>query len=123
MTQAAMEAPPETTETVAPQGDTRRIDRFLHLMLERGASDLHLSVGRPPMFRLSGEVDPIRYRTLSQPDFEAMIKPIVTPELWAEYETTGDIDFAYQLGEESRFVDNIGEISPGKPGGGLGYFG
>ena len=97
-----------STDCAAPvQADTRRIDRFLHLMLERGASDLHLSVGRPPMFRLSGEVDPIRYRTLSQQDFEAMLRPITPPELWSEYERSGDIDFAYQLGEESRFRVNV----------------
>ena len=39
-----------------------RIDRFLKLMNDRGASDLHLAVGRPPMFRLNGLMDPIRYR-------------------------------------------------------------
>ena len=38
-----------------------RIDRFLRLMNDRGASDLHLSVGRPPIFRLSGRMEPIRY--------------------------------------------------------------
>jgi twitching motility protein PilT len=99
MSQAAAPAPPAS--------DSRRIDRFLHLMLERGASDLHLSVGRPPMFRLSGEVDPIRYRTLSQSDFEAMMKPITPPRLWVEWVEHGDADFAYQLGDESRFRVNL----------------
>jgi twitching motility protein PilT len=97
----------QTAAPAPPASDSRRIDRFLHLMLERGASDLHLSVGRPPMFRLSGEVDPIRYRTLSQSDFEATMKPITPPRLWAEWAEQGDADFAYQLGEESRFRVNL----------------
>ena len=107
MTQAVTEAPPQPAEATSPQGDTRRIDRFLHLMMERGASDLHLSVGRPPMFRLSGDVDPIRYRTLTLQDFEAMVQPITSPELWAAFQESGDLDFAYQLGEESRFRVNL----------------
>ena len=38
-----------------------KIDRFLKLMNDRGASDFHLTVGRPPMLRASGlmEIDPL----------------------------------------------------------------
>ena len=60
-------ATPTATMPEVPAGlDSRRIDRFLRLMMDRGASDLHLSCGRPPMFRLSGEMDPIRYRPLTR---------------------------------------------------------
>ncbi|MEM7245858.1 MAG: type IV pilus twitching motility protein PilT [Acidobacteriota bacterium] len=96
-----------------PSLDTRRIDRFLQLMLERGASDLHLSVGRPPMFRLSGEMDAIRYRTLSQVDFDGLIRPITPAALWADFEENGDVDYAYQLGEDSRFRVNLFEQERG----------
>jgi Tfp pilus assembly pilus retraction ATPase PilT len=41
-----------------------KIERFLRLMTSRGASDFHLTVGRPPMLRVSGTIEPIRYRTL-----------------------------------------------------------
>ena len=57
-----------------------RIDRFLQLMVERGASDLHFSVSRPPMFRLNGEIDPLRYRVISNEDYVAMMQPIVPPQ-------------------------------------------
>ena len=97
--QTAPQAATAEAEAARPQGDSRRIDRFLRLMMERGASDLHLSVGRPPMFRLSGELDPIRYRTLSEQDFETLIRPITPPHLWADWLDRGDIDYAYQLGD------------------------
>lgn len=42
----------------------RKIDRFLRLMNDRGASDFHLAVGRPPMLRVSGTMEQIRYRTM-----------------------------------------------------------
>lgn len=98
------EAPPPDPSTAA---DTRRIDRFLRLMIDRGASDLHLSVGRPPLFRLSGEMDPVRYRPLTPHDFEAMIKPISPAHLWAQWEETGDADFAYQLDAGTRYRVNL----------------
>ena len=99
-------APPVPTEQAA-SADTRRIDRFLRLMIDRGASDLHLSVGRPPLFRLSGEMDPVRYRPLTPTDFETMIRPISPPHLFAQWEETGDIDFAYQLDAGTRFRVNL----------------
>ena len=90
-----------------PAHDTRRIDRFLELMVERGASDLHMSVGRPPMFRASGSMEPIRFRTLEASDFESMIRPMTPAEQWADFEKTGDVDFAYQLRDSGRFRVNL----------------
>ncbi len=83
-----------------------RIDRFLKLMNDRGASDLHLSVGRPPIFRLGGRMEPIRYRTISEGDFKALLQPIAPPHLWQDYVTGGDADFAYELPGVCRFRVN-----------------
>ncbi len=87
---------------------THRIDRFLKLMNDRGASDLHLAVGRPPIFRMHGGLEPIRYRTIAEPDWHTLIKPIVPPSLWAKWESTGDIDFAYEVADLARFRVNLG---------------
>ncbi|MBL8601335.1 MAG: type IV pilus twitching motility protein PilT [Myxococcales bacterium] len=84
-----------------------RIDRFLKLMNDRGASDLHLSVGRPPIFRLGGRMEPIRYRTIGEGDFRALVEPIAPMHLWAEYLKGGDADFAYELPGVCRFRVNI----------------
>jgi twitching motility protein PilT len=84
-----------------------RIDRFLRLMNDRGASDLHLSVGRPPIFRLSGRMEPIRYRTLDRTDFIQLLEPIAPAHLWHEFVETGDIDFAYEVPGVSRFRVNL----------------
>ena len=87
--------------------EVHRIDRFLRLMQDRGASDLHLSVGRPPMLRLSGELDPIRYRTLTVKDYVELIRPVAGEELWAEFKRTGDIDLAYAADDIARFRVNL----------------
>ncbi len=84
-----------------------RIDRFLKLMSDRGASDLHLSVGRPPIFRLGGRMEPIRYRTLDDVDYKNLLEPITPMHIWADYLDNGDADFAYELPGVCRFRVNM----------------
>jgi twitching motility protein PilT len=84
-----------------------RIDRFLRLMNDKGASDLHLSVGRPPIFRLSGRMDPIRYRVIEDSDYTSLVQPITPPHLWEQYQREGDADFAYEIPGVSRFRVNL----------------
>ena len=84
-----------------------RIDRFLQLMNDRGASDLHFSVGHPPLLRLHGQVDPIRYRRLTDGDFEAYIREITPPKLWERFCETGDVDYAHEVPGLARFRVNL----------------
>ncbi|MEA2238463.1 MAG: twitching motility protein PilT [Thermoanaerobaculia bacterium] len=85
----------------------QKIDRFLKLMSDRGASDFHLTVGRPPMLRASGTMESIRYRTISDADFAELLKPITEERLWNEYLETGDVDFAYEIPGASRYRVNL----------------
>jgi twitching motility protein PilT len=84
-----------------------RIDRFLRLMATRGASDLHISCGRPPMLRLSGKLEPVRYRVMRERDFVGLIKPITPPELWRRFLKDHDLDFAYAVEGLARFRVNL----------------
>ena len=83
--------------------DSRRIDRVLELLVERGGSDLHLSVGRPPMLRRADGLEPLRHRTLTAADFEVMVGPIAPPEAWQRFQRQGGVTFAYQLEDVGRF--------------------
>ena len=85
----------------------RRLDRFLRLMNDRGASDLHLTVGRPPMLRVSGQLEQIRYHTVREDDFAETVRPAVPAHRWAEIEADGDTDFAYELPGVARFRVNL----------------
>lgn len=84
-----------------------KIDNFLRLMQDRGASDLHFCVGQPPTLRLSGEVDPIRYKTLSQNDFDVFLGEITPEQLWRSFKETGDADYAYECPGLARFRVNL----------------
>ncbi len=84
-----------------------KINRLLQLMNDRGASDLHLAVASPPVLRISGDIEALRYRSLSPNDFETFIKPI-TPEIyWEACRKKGEIDFAYHLEGVGRFRVNL----------------
>lgn len=85
----------------------QKIDRFLKLMNDRGASDFHLTVGRPPMLRASGMMESIRYRTIAETDFSEMLKPVTPPKVWDEYVRTGDVDFAYEIPGVARYRVNL----------------
>lgn len=84
-----------------------KMERFLQLMNDRGASDLHMAVGRPPMLRLHGSLEPVRYRTLTESDLEDMLKAITPPHLWKDFLNTGDVDLAYEMENIARFRINL----------------
>ncbi|KKL19127.1 hypothetical protein LCGC14_2468620, partial [marine sediment metagenome] len=58
---------------------TVSIDRLLETCIKRGASDLHLHVGRPPVLRLHGRLRPLETKTLEPEDTTKLMSQI-TPE-------------------------------------------
>ncbi len=83
------------------------IDQFFEVLIQAGASDLHLGQGQPPKIRRHGEVIPIREELLTQDEMAYMMSEICGPDRWATYEQRGDLDFAYEMNEESRFRCNF----------------
>jgi twitching motility protein PilT len=86
---------------------SEKIDRFLKLMNDYGASDFHVTVGRPPMLRAAGAMETIRYRTLSDADFVEMMQPVVPQRIWEEWQRGGDGDFSYEIPGVARYRVNI----------------
>jgi twitching motility protein PilT len=85
----------------------QKIDRFLKLMNDRGASDFHLTVGRPPMLRASGSMEPIRYRVLKEADFNEMLQPVTPARVWEEFTAGGDADYSYEIPGVARYRVNL----------------
>ncbi len=85
----------------------QRIDRFLRLMNDRGASDMHLVVGRPPLLRESGRIVPVRYHVIGEADFVRLLKPVTPPEMWESFVAHGDLDYAYEVPGLARFRVNL----------------
>jgi len=73
------------------------IKQLLFNMGQYGASDLHLKVGLPPIFRINSELKPLGLPPLSGDDTLRMVTEIMPPGLMERYEKQGDIDFSTYL--------------------------
>ncbi len=89
------------------------IDQYLQLLVEQGASDLHLSQGQPPKMRLHGNIIHIADEVLTDEVIKPMLEEICDPKAWERYQERGDLDFAYEMDEESRFRCNYLKQSHG----------
>lgn len=82
------------------------IHQFFQVLIEAGASDLHLGEGQPPKIRLHGEIVPIREEPLTHEEMSFMLSEICSPQRWQRFEEMGDLDFAYEMDENNRFRCN-----------------
>lgn len=82
---------------------TLHIDRLLETCIKRGASDLHLHVGRPPVLRLHGRLRNLETKVLEPEDTVALMKAITPEKNQQELEEEGGTDFGFAFGNEGRF--------------------
>ena len=76
---------------------------LLRLAVERGASDLHLRAGEPPMLRIDGEIHRLPGDPLTKAATDLLVGETMTETVRAEFERTLDVDFAYELPGTGRF--------------------
>lgn len=84
-----------------------QIDQFLKVLVEQGGSDLHLTVGSPPIMRVQGHLQRIKFRELSQSDMEALIYEIMEEDWRISFVEDLDYDFAYEIEGLARFRANV----------------
>jgi twitching motility protein PilT len=84
-----------------------KIEDYFQLMMERKASDLHLSSGTTPKLRVGGEIVDINEGVLSAEDVRALIDPILPPRSREEWNKCHDTDFAFEIKGVSRFRCNV----------------
>jgi twitching motility protein PilT len=90
------------------QGPTSAIDRLLGIMLEKKASDLHITTAATPLLRVDGEMVPIAGEPVFTPEsMTRTLMPIVPERNREEFERTHDSDFAYELPGQARFRVNV----------------
>jgi twitching motility protein PilT len=89
------------------------IDQFLQIVVRQGASDLHIAQGEPPKIRTHGDIMPIRAEPISHDEATRMLSEICGTRNWEMFEQQGDLDFAYQMDEHSRFRSNYFKQSEG----------
>jgi len=87
-------------------GDTH-LDEILRMAFDRKASDIHITVGLPPMVRLDGEVAPLPFQPLVPQDTRRLIFECLTDENVQKLEKTHELDFGYGVRDVGRFRFNV----------------
>jgi len=77
------------------------------LMHERGASDLHLTVGAPPMLRIDGALIPTPFEKLTHETAQTLIFTLLTEAQRQRYEANNELDLAFGLKGIDRLRMNI----------------
>lgn len=83
------------------------MDELLRVAVSRRASDLHITVGRPPVIRIDGELTNLDYEPLDPDSAQRLIYSILTDKQRATFESELELDFAYDRGDLGRFRVNV----------------
>ena len=106
----------ETMRTSEPQASGKfvakyreaEIDKLLRLLVEKRGSDLHLSSGEHPVFRIDGDIRKMTEFPVTQPaEAERLLMEILPERHRKEFEEDYDTDLAYEIPGLARFRVNI----------------
>ncbi len=84
----------------------REIEALINLLVKEGGSDLHLSSGRPPIIRVTGNLIPLMKRAvLTDLDIQGFADAFLSPENKILLKAEHDADFSYAT-DQARFRGN-----------------
>ncbi len=95
-----------TTASVKSSDVARPLDRYLALARERGASDIHITVGEPPFYRAAGRLERIEAPPLDEATARAMIVEILDAGRRKTFDEAGEVDFCHSVPGVGRYRAN-----------------
>ncbi len=104
------EAPPGAAPTTAGEAakSSPRLDAMLKRAVAEGASDLHLSAGHKPRWRVDGDMRELAdAKVLSETEVYELLAPIMAERNRKQFDADNDTDFAYPVPGVARFRVNL----------------
>ena len=83
------------------------LHQLLRAMIEKGASDMHITTGSPPLLRVDGAVVPLKLQPLSPVDTKQLCYSVLTEEQKIMFEKEKELDLSFGVKNLSRFRANI----------------
>ena len=83
------------------------IHHLLEEAIQKGASDLHITVGVPPIIRVDGFLEPLEYPPLRSESTREMIYNILNDTQKVKFETNWELDFSTEVRDLGRFRVNV----------------
>ncbi|MFA5423788.1 MAG: type IV pilus twitching motility protein PilT [Phycisphaerae bacterium] len=82
---------------------TVNMDRLLQACVSQGGSDIHITVGRPPVIRIHGSLRSLETKVLEPDDTTALMKSITPEKNQQELQEEGGTDYGFAFGDQGRF--------------------
>src|SRR6516225_8531924 len=83
------------------------LHQLLKAMIEKGASDMHITTGTPPLLRIDGDIVPLKLPPLTPVDSKQLCYSILTEDQKIEFEKSNELDLSFGVKNLSRFRANI----------------
>ncbi len=81
--------------------------QLLKAMIEKGASDLHITTGSPPQLRIDGKLHPLKMPPLSPQETKQLCYSVLTDAQKHRFEDTNELDLSFSVQKLSRFRGNV----------------
>ena len=81
--------------------------QLLKAMIEKGASDLHITTGTPPQLRIDGKLHPLKMPPLSPQETKQLCYSVLTDAQKHRFEEMNELDLSFSVQKLSRFRGNI----------------
>jgi twitching motility protein PilT len=81
--------------------------QLLKAMIEKGASDLHITTGTAPQLRIDGKLHPLRMPPLSPPETKQLCYSVLTDSQKHRFEEMNELDLSFSVQKLSRFRANV----------------
>jgi len=83
------------------------LHQLLRAMIEKGASDMHITTGSPPLLRIDGAIVPLKLPPLSPIETKQLCYSVLTEEQKIQFEKNKELDLSFGVKSLSRFRANI----------------
>jgi twitching motility protein PilT len=83
------------------------IQQLLLEAVQKGASDLHITTGVPPILRVNGYLEPLEYPPLRRDDTKQLIYSLLNDPQKAKFETDWELDLSVEIKDVGRFRVNV----------------
>jgi twitching motility protein PilT len=91
-----------------PSGEVKvNLHQLLKTMIEKGASDMHITTGSPPLLRIDGSIVPLKLSPLGPVDTKQLCFSVLTEEQRSQFEKHNELDLSFGVKGLSRFRANI----------------
>ncbi len=89
------------------EGIKINLHQLLRAMIEKGASDMHVTTGSPPLLRIDGAIVPLKLPPLSPVETKQLCYSVLTEDQKIQFEKSKELDLSFGVKNLSRFRANI----------------